>query len=200
MIEQEKQLLHRAKELMARLPFDQIDVLVVDQMGKNISGTGMDTNVIGRIMFCGEPEPEPRKITRILVLDLTDQTHGNAVGIGLADFTTQKLVSRINHQATATNAITAMTPEKGRIPIALDTDRSAIASAMDTIGAVNRENIRLVHIKNTLELGEMVVSQAFMEEINARDDLTVMGELGPLSFNEQGDISPVVFLKKGGLA
>lgn len=93
---EEERLLAEAKRLMARLPFDKIDVLVVDEMGKNISGTGMDTNVIGRIMFIGEKEPEGPKITRIVVLDLREVSHGNAVGIGLADYTNQSLVKKMD--------------------------------------------------------------------------------------------------------
>jgi hypothetical protein len=92
--EEETRLLARAKRLMARLPFESIDVLVVDEMGKNISGTGMDTNVVGRIMFIGEREPVRPKIIRIVVLDLTSESHGNAVGVGLADYTTQRLLAK----------------------------------------------------------------------------------------------------------
>jgi len=183
---EEKKLLARAKRLMARLPFDKVDVLIVDQMGKNISGTGMDTNVIGRIMFIGEKEPDLPKITRIVVLDLTDESHGNAVGIGLADYTTQRLVNKIDSWATSTNAITAMTPEKGRIPIALATEKEAIDAALNTIGAVDPEKARVIHIKNTLEMGELDVSEFFLKETKGRTDLRVLKELGPLTFDQGG--------------
>jgi len=190
-LEEEKKLLSDAKRLMARLPLDPLDVLIVDKMGKNVSGTGMDTNVIGRIMFIGEKEPEHPKITRIVVLDLTEESHGNAVGIGLADYTTRRLADRIDLRATAINCITAMSPEKARIPIALDTDREAVEAAFDTIGAVDPEKARVAHIKNTLEIGELEVSKALMEEVEARDDLKVMDSLGPLSFDAQGLLRPV---------
>ena len=190
-IVEEKELLSLAKKLMARLPFDKIDVLVVDQMGKNISGTGIDTNVIGRIMFIGEREPEKPKITRIVVLDLTEASHGNAVGIGLADYTTQRLVKKMDLAATATNAVTAMTPEKGRIPIALPTDQAAVEAALDTIGSIPPEEARIVHIKNTLELGELEVSKSFLPEMKGRADLAVSKQLGPLSFDEAGSVIPV---------
>jgi len=189
--EEEAKLLARAKRLMARLPFESLDVLVVDEMGKNISGTGMDTNVIGRIMFIGEREPERPKITRIVVLDLTSESHGNAVGVGLADYTTQRLLHKTNHAATATNAITAMTPEKGRMPIALATDRAALEAALETIGAVEPVNARLVHVKNTLQIGEFHMSQTLFDEIGERENLRLVNELGPLSFNEAGDIQRV---------
>jgi len=187
-LEEEKKLLSEAKRLMGRLPFDKIDVLIVDEMGKNISGTGVDTNVIGRIMFIGEREPERPKITRIVVLDLTEESHGNAVGIGLADFTTQRLVRRIDPWATSTNAITAMTPEKGRIPVALNTDQEAVEAALRTIGAVEPEKARLIHIKNTLDIGELDLSEAFLREIEGRKDLKVLKELGPLTFDGGGKI------------
>jgi hypothetical protein len=185
---EEPKLLAKAKTLMARLPFDNIDVLVIDQMGKNISGTGMDTNVIGRIMFTGEREPEQPKITRIVVLDLTPESHGNAIGVGLADYTTQRLVGKTDYKVTATNAITAMTPEKGRMPIALETDIAAVEAALVTIGAVEPQNARLIHIKNTLEMSELHISRALFEQIGARQDLDLIRELGPLSFDERGAI------------
>jgi hypothetical protein len=185
---EESRLLAKAKILMARLPFENIDVLVIDQMGKNISGTGMDTNVIGRIMFTGEAEPERPKITRIVVLDLTPESHGNAIGVGLADYTTERLLGKTDRKVTATNAITAMTPEKGRMPIALETDRAAVEAALVTIGAVEPENARLIHIKNTLEMSELHISQALFEQIGGRRDLDLIRELGPLSFDERGAI------------
>lgn len=189
---EETRLLVEAKRLMARLPFAKIDVLIIDEMGKNISGTGMDTNVIGRIMFIGEREPETPKITRIAVLDLTEEAHGNAVGIGLADFTTKKLVKKIDHDAMAMNAIAAMSPEKGRIPIALPTQKDAVEAALNTIGAVEPGKARLVHIKNTLEMGKLDISEAFLEELQGRKDLTLIKELGPLSFDQTGNIQAVL--------
>lgn len=190
---EEKRLLAEAKRLMARLPFDKMDVLIVDEMGKNISGTGMDTNVIGRIMFIGEKEPERPRITRIVVLNLTDESHGNAVGIGLADYTTQRLLEKMDPWATSINAITAMTPEKGRIPIVLKTDKEAMEAALNTIGAVDPEKAGVVHIKNTLEIGELDISEAFMKDVEGREDLRLVKELGPLSFDGQGNLNPVIF-------
>ena len=178
-LSEEEVLLVEAKRLMARLPFDKLDVLIVDEMGKNISGTGMDTNVIRRIMFIGEKEPEFQKITRIVVPDLTDASHGNAVGIGLADYTTRNLINKIEHSATAIKCITAMTPEKARIPIALDGAEAAVKAALDIIGAVKPKNARIAHIKNILEIGELEVSDAPMEEVEARDDVRVVRALAP---------------------
>ncbi|MDD5168590.1 MAG: lactate racemase domain-containing protein [Syntrophales bacterium] len=188
-MEGEKVLLARAKQLMAQLPFDKIDLLIVDRMGKNISGSGMDTNVIGRIMFIGEKEPEERKITRIIACDLTEETHGNAMGIGLADFTTRRLVSKIDMAATITNAITAMVPEKARIPIVMGTDREAVAAALKTIGAVEPAEARIVRIKNTLEIADLDISEALYREIGGRKDLNVIRDLGGLVFDGDGNLA-----------
>ena len=187
----EEKLLVRAKTLMARLPFDNIHVLIVDKMGKNISGTGMDTNVIGRIMFIGEREPEKPKITRIVVLDLAEESHGNAIGVGLADYTTQRLVEKIDLGVTATNSIAGMTPEKGRIPIALRTDKEAVEVALNTIGAVDPEEARIVHIKNTLEIAEFDISEALLGETKGREELMLVEELGPMSFESEENLRPV---------
>jgi hypothetical protein len=194
--DEEKVLLIEAKRLMARLPFDEADVLILDEMGKNISGTGMDTNVIGRIMFIGEREPESPRISRIVVLDLTEESHGNAVGVGLADFTTRRLADRLDPAATAVNAITAMTPEKGRLPIVLDTDQAAVDAALETIGAVRSAEARLVHIKNTLEIGELDVSQAYMEMVKDRADLQIVEDLGPLAFDSSGRLVAKTWAKR----
>jgi len=170
-----------------------VDVLVIDEMGKNISGTGMDTNVIGRVMFIGEPEPELPAVTRVVVLNLTRASHGNAIGIGLADYTTRRLVDGLDTGAIATNAIAAMTPEKGRIPIALATDRAAVDAALATIGPIAAEDARVIHIKNTLELGEMAVSAALLPELAGRTDLAVTEALGPLGFDAEGRLLPMTF-------
>ncbi len=194
--EDEAALLVEAKRLMAKLPFDKIDVLIVDEMGKNISGTGMDTNVVGRIMFIGEKEPIEPKITRIVVLGMTEESHGNAIGIGLADYTTQRLVTKIDYKATTINAIAAMSPEKGRIPMALETDKEALGAALTTIGSVDSQEARIVHIRNTLELAELDISEALLKELDGRDDLQLVEELGPLSFGDQEKLKPVSI--KGG--
>lgn len=187
----EAELLIQAKRLMGRLPFEQLDLLIVDEMGKNISGTGMDTNVIGRIMFVGEPEPARPKITRIVVLGLTEASHGNAIGIGLADFTTQAVVAGLDLHAIQTNAIAAMTPEKGRIPIALPTDQDAVAAALTTIGAIAPEDARVVHIRNTLDLGTLSVSSALLKEADAHPHLSERGAPATLAFDAEGHLAPL---------
>ena len=135
-VAEETRLLREARGLMARLPVDFLHLLIVDEMGKDISGSGMDTNVIGRVMVIGEPEPATPKILRIYVRDLSEKTYGNAIGIGLADFCSQALANKIDPLPTQINCITAMTPEKARVPIALKTDREAVTTALTTVGPI----------------------------------------------------------------
>jgi hypothetical protein len=189
MAHREAELLAQAKGLMGRLPFDRLDLLIVDEMGKNISGSGMDTNVIGRVMFVGEPEPASPRITRIVVLGLTAASHGNGIGIGLADFTTQTVVAGLDLAAMQTNVIAAMTPEKGRIPIALPSDREAVAAALTTIGAIKPAEARVVHIRSTLELGTLSVSTALQAEAAIHSGLEICGEPAPLAFDGKGRLA-----------
>ena len=184
--QKERELFQLANRLMPRLPFEDIDVLIVDQMGKNISGTGMDTNIIGRRMQNFEPEPVSPQILRIVVRDLTPESEGNAVGIGLADFTTERLVNSINRDYTYINSITGMGPQKARIPVYFDTDRKVIEAAFQTIGMKAPESGRAVRIKNTLHLGEVSISEALMDEVAMRDDLEVNDSLTALPFDQAG--------------
>jgi hypothetical protein len=181
----ERRLLKSAREWMARLPFSPIDVLIVEQIGKNISGSGMDTNVIGRPTNPFEPFPADPKILWIVALDTTEESYGNATGLGNADFTTRRLVDKIDMKATLINCITACAPWGARIPATYETDREAIETALDCIGLTPPERARVVRIKNTLVLGELEVSEAFAAEVARRSDLTILGE-APLRFDATG--------------
>jgi hypothetical protein len=181
----ERRLLKSAREWMARLPFSPIDVLIVEQIGKNISGSGMDTNVIGRPTNPFEPFPADPKILWIVALDITEESYGNATGLGNADFTTRRLVDKIDMKATLINCITACAPWGARIPATYETDREAIETALDCIGLTPPERARVVRIKNTLVLGELEVSEAFAAEVARRSDLTILGE-APLRFDATG--------------
>jgi hypothetical protein len=181
----ERRLLKSAREWMARLPFSPIDVLIVEQIGKNISGSGMDTNVIGRPTNPFEPFPADPKILWIVALDITEESYGNATGLGNADFTTRRLVDKIDMKATLINCITACAPWGARIPATYETDREAIETALDCIGLTPPERARVVCIKNTLVLGELEVSEAFAAEVARRSDLTILGE-APLRFDATG--------------
>jgi Lactate racemase N-terminal domain len=191
-IAEEKGLLREARELMARLPVDFLHLLIVDEMGKDISGAGMDTNVIGRVMVIGEPEPESPKILRIYVRDLSEKTYGNAIGIGLADFCSQRLVAKIDPVPTQINCITAMTPEKARIPIAFATDREAVGTALTTVGPIEPWEARVMRIKNTLEMEEVLVSEALLDDLKGRQDITLIGGLEAMTFDHHGNL-PALF-------
>ncbi len=185
----ERRLLKSAREWMAKLPFSPIDVLVVEQIGKNISGSGMDTNVIGRPTNPFEPFPADPKILWIVALDITEESYGNATGLGNADFTTRRLVDKIDMKATLINCITACAPWGARIPATYESDREAIETALDCIGLTPPERARVVRIKNTLMLGELEVSEAFAAEVDKRRDLTTLGR-GPLDFDASGRLRP----------
>jgi len=184
----EKALLQEAKAWMARLPFDVLDLLIVDDLGKNISGAGMDTNVVGR-PFVQKVLDRP-KVRRIFVRDLTPESEGNAVGIGMADVTTRRLVDKINYQAMYMNAITSGVPEGAKIPMIFDTDREAIQVALGMIGLTPPDRARVVRIKTTLHLTEMDVSEALLQEVKANERLSVVAEPAPLAFDAQGNLPP----------
>jgi hypothetical protein len=190
-VAEEKRLLLEARALMARLPVEPLHLLIVDEMGKDISGSGMDTNVIGRVMVIGEPEPETPNILRIYVRDLSEKTYGNAIGIGLADFCSQRLADKIDPIPTQINCITAMTPEKARVPIALKTDREAVTAALTTVGPVEPWEARVIRIKNTLEMEELQVSEALMDELKGRSDISLIGELAEMPFDAEGNLPPI---------
>jgi hypothetical protein len=186
-----KRLLQEARALMARLPVEFLHLLIVDEMGKDISGSGMDTNVIGRVMVIGEPEPEAPKILRIYVRDLSEKTYGNAIGIGLADFCSQRLAAKIDPIPTQINCVTAMTPEKARLPIALKTDQEAISTALTTVGPIEPWEARVIRIQNTLAMEELQVSEALMDELKGRSDIAPMGGLEEMIFDDAGDLLPI---------
>src|SRR5438067_137707 len=186
----ERRLLKDAREWMARLPFSPIDVLIVEEMGKNVSGAGMDTNVIGRPSNPHEPFPADPKILWIVALDLTEESYGNAVGIGNADFTTRRLVDKIDMKPTLINAITACAPGGAKVPPTYDTDREAIETALSCIGLTPPERARVIRIKNTLMLGEIEVSEAFAADLAKRPDLTQLTDPAPLAFDAAGRLAP----------
>jgi hypothetical protein len=186
--EGEKALLREAKTWMARLPFAELDLLIVDDLGKNISGAGMDTNVIGR-PFVQKALDRP-KIRRIFVRDITPESEGNAVGIGMADVTTRRLVEKINYQAMYMNAITSGVSEGAKVPMTFDTDREAIEVALAMIGLTPPEHARVVRIKTTLHLAEMDVSEVLLLEVKANGRLSVVTQPAPLAFDAQGNLLP----------
>jgi hypothetical protein len=185
----EKELLAMAKKLMPRLPFDQIDLLVIDEIGKNISGTGMDTNVVGRkFNEHRAARNEFPKVKRIMVRGLTEETHGNASGIGLVEFVTSRALAQTDIQKTRINCITAGHVSAAMIPIDFPTDRETIETALSTLGMVAAAETRIVWIRNTLELGEVECSSAYLEEARGRDDLEVLTEPRAMPFDAEGNL------------
>lgn len=188
-IEREDQrLLRKAKRLFPRIPVDPIDLLIVDRMGKEISGTGMDQNVIGRSVIPYHNPSKRPEIMRIFVRDLTANSEGNATGIGNADFTTARLVATIDTRPTYMNAITSSCPEAVRIPPYFDTDREVIDAALQTIGTVEPQDARIVHIRDTLNLEEMDVSEALRPEIEKNKALRIIRAARPLRFDPSGNL------------
>jgi hypothetical protein len=184
----ETDLLTLARRWMPRLPVERIDLLVVDEMGKNISGLGMDSNVTGRKDgLAGDDGP---RIGRIFVRALTAESHGNAHGIGLADFTTTRLVRSIDYRATIVNSMTALHPEASYLPMHFDTDREAIDAALSTIGLVPPEQARVVRVRNTLKLGEALVSDTCRDELDGRPDVEIVGAPAALAFDADGNLGP----------
>lgn len=168
----EPQLLELAKKWMSRILFDEFDVLIVDEIGKNISGDGMDPNVTGRFFLpfmSGGP-----KVQKIAVLDLTEETHGNANGIGAADVTTQDVLDKLDFFQTYTNAITSTVLSVAKLPIVMPTKRSAVALALKTLNGVSPQQARVVRIKNTLELEEIWISDPLLAEAQGRSDIEVI--------------------------
>jgi hypothetical protein len=186
----ERELLRKARAWMAKLPFDPIDLLIVDEIGKEISGSGMDTNVIGRhSTFFERPFTSPR-VTFIVACDTSPNTYGNATGIGLADFTTRRLADKIDWEATYVNTLTACSPGGPKLPAVLDTAQDAIAVALSCLGLGRTEDARVVRIQNTLRLTEVEVSEAFAAELTGRDDLTLLGAPTEMAFKPDGALPP----------
>jgi hypothetical protein len=182
----EKALLKEAKAWMARLPFDSLDVLIVDELGKNISGAGMDPNVIGRASV-QKPAGKPR-IRMLFVRDITPEAEGNAIGVGFAEMTTKRLVKKINYAAMHMNAITSGVAEAAKVPMAFDSDREAIETALGMIGLTPPEQARVVRIKNTLHLTEIECSEAMLPEVKAHARLSAATAAQPMTFDAQGNL------------
>lgn len=179
----EKKLLQKSSAMMGRIPFDNIDILVIDYMGKDISGIGMDSNITGRHRdIVGDFFTAPH-VKRIFVRDLSPASDGNGNGIGLADVTTKRLVDALDLQKTYVNALTAISPEKAAIPIYFDTDRQAMEACARTIGPVTIENIRIARIKDTKNLQLLQVSKAFELDIIANPRLQRMTPWKPFQFD-----------------
>jgi hypothetical protein len=182
----EPALLEEAWRLYPRIGFDQLDVLILDEIGKDISGTGFDTNVVGRYhtpYASGGPT-----ITRIAVLDITDKSRGNGNGLGILDFTTRRAFDKFSFENTYPNSLTSTVPVSVKIPMVLKNDRQAIQAAIKTCNILDKAHVRLARIRNTVSLDEIAVSENLLPEVKANGNLQAVGAPCSLSFDEQGNL------------
>jgi hypothetical protein len=186
MLEDERGLLVLARSLMPSLPAGDLDALVVEEMGKNYSGTGLDTNIIGRLRIQGVPEPESPAIKRIAVLELSEESHGNANGVGLADIVTKKLVDGIDPGATYLNCVTTGFLIRGATPVYFDTERGVMEAMFASLGSKPASEVRLIQIPNTLHISECLASGALLRELEAAPDIQIIPPAEPMKFTGDG--------------
>jgi hypothetical protein len=186
--DREPELLRRAKEIMAGLPFDAVDLLIVDRIGKEISGAGMDTNVVGRKRIDHEPEFERPRVERIIARDLSEETHGNAIGIGLADFITQRIVDKIDWHVTNTNSMVSGFLQRSMVPVVCPTDQAAVDAACFMLRRKPSEQVRVLRIRDTLHLEHVSISEAFLPEARENPRLEVTDKPRPLAFDSAGNL------------
>jgi len=182
----EPQLLAEAREAMPRILVQGIDLLIIEEIGKNISGTGMDTNVVGRMWLPGIKEPTSPGVARIAVLGLTAETHGNANGVGLADIITRRLHQAIDFKATYANVFTTTFLNRAYVPIVMESDREAIEAALGVLPLEDMARARVVRIKNTLDIGQIEISESLLREFADHPDLEQAAALSEFSFDETG--------------
>ena len=188
-VKEEKKLLKTARKWMPALPADEIDILMVDWVGKNISGSGMDTNIIGRMMIDGlEDHPRPR-IGHIIIDDLTEASHGNATGCGLADFMTKKLFDKIDFPTTNENTLTSTFIRRGKLPMVAGDARQAMEWSFRAFGRLDPDKARIIRIQDTLHIGELYLSKALAEELSGDDRIQIDGNPRFL-FAEDGSLTP----------
>ncbi|RDI69876.1 DUF362 domain-containing protein [Halopelagius longus] len=184
-LDRERELLELAYDLMPKLPFDELDLVVFDRQGKEISGQGMDTNVIGRRPFSiNEPAPEKPDIKRIYTRALTEKTHGNAMGMGSADVVHEDIAADLEATTTLINALTASTIRGVKLPPVVESDRAGMVAALSTIGVVDPDTVRVIRAADTMHLHRMYASTALVEEARSRDDLRVVEEPEPIAFED----------------
>ena len=190
-LEKEPGLLEIARINMPSLPADEIDVLVIDNMGKEISGVGIDPNIIGRIRIRGQKEPEKPSIKAIMISDLTEASHGNAIGIGLSDVITRQLYDKIDFSATYVNGITSSFLERVKVPLVADNDRKAYEIALRSCGYIPEGEEKIIRISDTLHLDEMYVSDKVLKLIRSDKALEILHENAEL-FDANGKLSAIL--------
>lgn len=187
-IEEEMRLLAWSKSLMPSLPTDRLHGLIVEEMGKNFSGTGVDTNIIGRLRITGEAEPESPRIRYVSVLDLSEASHGNATGVGLADFVTQRLVDKIDRRATYLNNLTTTFITRAFIPAYFATERETLETMLFCLRSIPPDETRLALIPNTLYLTDCYVSEAVLPDLKDTERFEILGAPQEVSFDAEGNL------------
>src|SRR6202034_3388361 len=195
-VREEDRLFKKAESLLARLPFEDIDLLIIDRIGKDISGSGMDTNVIGRDIIgytssLHSESPVTPRVSRIFVRDLTPASNGNGIGIGMADFTTARLVKALNLQYTYMNALTSLGLQPAKIPIYFDNDREAIQAALASMAEPDTEKLRVVRIADTLNLDRFLVSESCVRGLNGRASGVTVGTAREMEFDASANLLPL---------
>jgi len=186
--EVDRKFLKESKRILPRLPVSNIDLLVIEEIGKNISGTGMDTNVVGGISEFPKGSFYPPKIKEILLLDLTPESHGNAHGVGLATAITKKFYNKIDFKATYTNSVASGFLYKSRIPMVFPIEKEALKTCLDVLGNLPAIKARIVIIKNTMKLDKLYVSEPVWEEIKDRKNISPLGNWEELKFDNGGNL------------
>jgi hypothetical protein len=187
----EEELLRRARDLLAKLPLKNADLLIVDEIGKDISGSGMDTNVVGRkraVRLQQAPVDDMPIMRLIFVRGLSERTHGNAAGIGLADFTTTRLTRAMDYRSTVINCLTAGYPEGAFVPVHFETDREVLDAALAIIGTRPAEEARVMRIRNTLLLEDMEISEPCLQEPQRQTSFTTLGSAASAKFDAKGNL------------
>ncbi len=185
-VEADEEALKLARKLMAKLPADNLDILVVDEMGKNYSGTGLDPKIIGRLRIYGVMELETPFIKRIGILDINSASDGNGTGVGLADFVTEKLVTKLDMEKTYLNCVTSGNVQRAFIPVRAKSEEKLLQAAIKSVGSPDPEQLRYVRIKNTMDLTYVEVSENLLAEIK---DVEVVVEPGAIEVKENGDLA-----------
>jgi hypothetical protein len=185
--EEEVALQAEAKRLEPRILFDRLDVLIIDEIGKNISGTGFDNNVVGRYHLPHMTSAGPF-ITRIAALDITEASHGNGNGLGIVDFTTDRAYRKFSFEESYPNSLTSTVPASVKIPMVLKNDRLAIQAAIKTCNIADFRQVRLGRIKNTLEVHQMEISPNLLTEAHAHPKMEILSEPFELDFSSEGNL------------
>jgi hypothetical protein len=189
LMEVEPKLLDEARQLLGKLPFHDIDLLVVGEIGKNYSGAGIDPNVVGRLLIEGQNDFETPKIIRMCALDLSPESHGNGTGVGIADLTTDKLLASIDPVPFRMNNLTACFLWRSKLPIAFPSDKECIQTGLETCWQPDLNAIRMVVVPNSLELAELYVSAPLLEEVRKNKDLAISGDSFELQFDDKGNLN-----------